>query len=225
MVRFDKLQFPKPRIVPTRSSAYTRPKAVSRCATFISLTLGSAKLNTKAMVSMRWSLSHKRHGSGWFGVKCSYATLALRRILMLLRLMSWLMLRLNESGRPSYLGSWVDQDTWLTGRFFFHFVSEVCIPKFILISVHDYYPPSFLLSKVYFTRKRKAESEMLSSGQGSYMGKRKVDGFEIPLDLIEEPIEQFLNAIENFTKPLNSLPASDLLLAPLVSVDDDKCCN
>lgn len=33
-------------------------------------------------------------------------------------------------------------------------------------------------------------------------------------------MEKFLNVIENFTKPLNSLPASDLLLAPPVSVDD-----
>lgn len=51
-------------------------------------------------------------------------------------------------------------------------------------------------------------------------GKRKVDAFEIPLDLIGEPVEKFLKAIESFTKPLNALPASDLLLAPPVSVDD-----
>lgn len=35
------------------------------------------------------------------------------------------------------------------------------IPKFILISVHDYNLPSFLLSSGYFTGKRKAESEVL----------------------------------------------------------------
>lgn len=51
-------------------------------------------------------------------------------------------------------------------------------------------------------------------------GKRKVDGFEIPLDLIGEPLEKLLRATESFTKPLNSLPASDLILAPPVSVDD-----
>lgn len=55
---------------------------------------------------------------------------------------------------------------------------------------------------------------------GFIYGKRKVDGFEIPLDLIGEPLEKFLSAIDNFTKPLNSLPASDLLLAAPVSVDD-----
>ncbi|KAH7668717.1 putative oxidoreductase protein [Dioscorea alata] len=102
------------------------------------------------------------------------------------------------------------------------------VPKFILISVHDYNLPSFLLSTGYFIGKRKAESEVLakypSSGvvlrPGFIYGKRKVDGFEIPLDLIGEPLERFLAAVENFTKPLSSLPASDLLLAPPVSVDD-----
>lgn len=47
-----------------------------------------------------------------------------------------------------------------------------------------------------------------------------MDGFEIPLDLIGEPLERILRATENLTKPLNSLPASDLLLVPPVSVDD-----
>lgn len=102
------------------------------------------------------------------------------------------------------------------------------VPKFILISVHDYNLPSFILSNGYFTGKRKAESEVLSkyptSGvvlrPGFIYGKRKVDGFEIPLDIIGEPIEKILRATENFTKPLSSLPASDLLLAPPVSVDD-----
>ncbi|XP_057976889.1 uncharacterized protein At1g32220, chloroplastic [Malania oleifera] len=102
------------------------------------------------------------------------------------------------------------------------------IPKFILISVHDYNLPSFLLSSGYFTGKRKAESEVLSkypnSGvvlrPGFIYGKRRVDGFEIPLDLIGEPLERILRATESFTKPLSSLPASDVLLAPPVSVDD-----
>ena len=47
-----------------------------------------------------------------------------------------------------------------------------------------------------------------------------MDGFELPLDLVGEPAEKILRAVENFTKPLSSLPASDLLLAPPVSVDD-----
>lgn len=105
---------------------------------------------------------------------------------------------------------------------------EYGIPKFILISVHDYNLPSFLLSSGYFTGKRKAESEVLSkfpsSGivlrPGFIYGKRRVDGFEIPLDLVGEPAERILKSVENFTKPLSALPASDLLLAPPVSVDD-----
>ncbi|KAK4261485.1 hypothetical protein QN277_004474 [Acacia crassicarpa] len=105
---------------------------------------------------------------------------------------------------------------------------EYGIPKFILISVHDYNLPPFLLSSGYFTGKRKAESEVLSKYPNSGVvlrpafiyGKRRVDGFEIPLDLVGEPAERILRALENFTKPLNSLPASDLLLAPPVSVDD-----
>lgn len=36
------------------------------------------------------------------------------------------------------------------------------VPKFILISVHDYNLPPFLLESAYFTGKRKAESEVLS---------------------------------------------------------------
>ncbi|XP_042388480.1 uncharacterized protein At1g32220, chloroplastic-like [Zingiber officinale] len=102
------------------------------------------------------------------------------------------------------------------------------VSKFVLISVHDYNLPSFLLSSGYFTGKRKAESEVLSkyprSGvvlrPGFIYGKRRVDGYEIPLNLIGEPLERILLALENFTRPLNSLPASDLILAPPVSVDD-----
>ncbi|KAK8938676.1 hypothetical protein KSP39_PZI011365 [Platanthera zijinensis] len=102
------------------------------------------------------------------------------------------------------------------------------VPKFVLISVHDYNLPSFLLSSGYFTGKRKAESEVLSKYPSSGVvlrpafiyGKRKVDGFEIPLDLIGEPLERLLLAAERFTRPLASLPASDLLLVPPVSVDD-----
>lgn len=41
------------------------------------------------------------------------------------------------------------------------------VPKFILISVHDYNLPSFLLNTGYFTGKRKAESEVLSKYQNS----------------------------------------------------------
>lgn len=105
---------------------------------------------------------------------------------------------------------------------------EFGVPKFILITVHDYNLPSFLLQSAYFTGKRKAEAELLSKYPNSGVvlrpafiyGKRKVDGFEIPLDLVGEPWEKILSATESFTKPLNSLPASDLVLVPPISVDD-----
>lgn len=38
--------------------------------------------------------------------------------------------------------------------------------------------------------------------------------------MIGAPVERILSATENITKPLRSLPASDLFLAPPVSVDD-----
>lgn len=47
-----------------------------------------------------------------------------------------------------------------------------------------------------------------------------MDGFEIPLDLVGEPVEKFLSVFGNFIKPLSSVPASDIFLAPPVSVDD-----
>ncbi|XP_076936758.1 uncharacterized protein At1g32220, chloroplastic-like [Bidens hawaiensis] len=105
---------------------------------------------------------------------------------------------------------------------------EYGIPKFVLISVHDYNLPSFLLTSGYFTGKRKAEAEVLSkypsSGvvlrPGFIYGKRKVGDIEIPLNLIGEPVEKLLDATSNYTKPLSALPASDLILAPPVSVDD-----
>lgn len=105
---------------------------------------------------------------------------------------------------------------------------EFGIPKFILISVHDYNLPSFLLTSGYFTGKRKAESEVLSkypsSGvvlrPGFIYGKRKVDGYEIPLDIVGQPLEKLLSSVENFTKPLSALPGSDLVLASPVNVDD-----
>ncbi|KAF8107047.1 hypothetical protein N665_0128s0028 [Sinapis alba] len=102
------------------------------------------------------------------------------------------------------------------------------VPKFVLISVHDYNLPPFVLSSGYFTGKRSAEAELLSkypnSGvvlrPGFIYGKRKVNGFEVPLDLVGEPLDKIYNAAESFIRPLRSLPASDLLLAPPVNVDD-----
>ncbi|KVH88747.1 NAD(P)-binding domain-containing protein [Cynara cardunculus var. scolymus] len=118
---------------------------------------------------------------------------------------------------------------------------EYGIPKFILISVHDYNIPSFLLSSGYFTGKRKAESEIMEKvaavnavKDDDFFGiftinqikeaaggvKVKMADYEIPLDLIGEPLERFIRATTSFTKPLSSLPAVDRVLAPPICVDD-----
>lgn len=53
---------------------------------------------------------------------------------------------------------------WLDSKVYFPNIlfSVAGVPKFILISVHDYNLPSFLLNSGYFTGKRQAESELLS---------------------------------------------------------------
>ncbi|AAG23446.1 hypothetical protein AtNW77_Chr1g0036001 [Arabidopsis thaliana] len=102
------------------------------------------------------------------------------------------------------------------------------VPKFVLITVHDYNLPPFILSNGYFTGKRNAEAELLSkyptSGvvlrPGFIYGKRKVNGIEVPLDLVGEPLDKIYDSAERFIRPLRSLPASDLILAPPVNVDD-----
>lgn len=43
---------------------------------------------------------------------------------------------------------------------------------------------------------------------------------DIPLDIVGEPLERVLAATASFTRALQNLPASDLLLAPPTSVDD-----
>ncbi|KAJ4894959.1 hypothetical protein Rs2_21753 [Raphanus sativus] len=88
------------------------------------------------------------------------------------------------------------------------------VTKFVLITVHDYNLPPFVLSCGYFTGKRRAEAELLSKYPNS------VNGFEVPLDLVGEPLDKIYSAAESFIRPLRSLPASDLLLAPPVNVDD-----
>jgi hypothetical protein len=65
---------------------------------------------------------------------------------------------------------------------------------------------------------------MLSSGTilrpGGIYGKRRVNGVDIPLDIVGEPLEKVLAATTSFTRMFQKLPASDLLLCPPVSVDD-----
>jgi nucleoside-diphosphate-sugar epimerase len=55
---------------------------------------------------------------------------------------------------------------------------------------------------------------------GFIYGKRKVNGVDIPLGWVGEPLKKLLAATSAFTRPLKNLPASDLFLAPPVSVDE-----
>ncbi|CAM6101101.1 unnamed protein product [Calypogeia fissa] len=102
------------------------------------------------------------------------------------------------------------------------------VKKFILISVHDYNLPEFALKTGYFTGKRRAEQEVLYKypETGTILrpafiyGSRKVNGFEIPLNFIGEPLERLLAQTKTYTRPFAKLPAADLLFAPPVSVED-----
>ncbi|KAJ7560890.1 hypothetical protein O6H91_03G004800 [Diphasiastrum complanatum] len=106
--------------------------------------------------------------------------------------------------------------------------SKAGVSKFVLISVHDYNLPPFFLSNGYFEGKRQAEAEVLSkfpnSGTvlrpGFIYGKRRVNGIDVPLDLIGGPLEKLLVSGGSFIKPLSVLPGSDLFLSVPVSVDD-----
>nr|KJB25241.1 hypothetical protein B456_004G182300 [Gossypium raimondii] len=147
---------------------------------------------------------------------------------------------LSRSGRPTYSGSWVDQVNWVPGDVFYANWDEVLVGATAVVSTLGGFGSEEQMKRINGEAnvvavsaakdfgKRKAESEVLSkypnSGvvlrPGFIYGKRRVDGFELPLDLVGEPLERILSAVENFTKPLNALPASDLILVPPVSVDD-----
>ena len=47
-----------------------------------------------------------------------------------------------------------------------------------------------------------------------------MNGIDVPLQLVGEPLDKFLDSTKSFTRPLQSLPGSDLFIAPPVSVDD-----
>lgn len=103
------------------------------------------------------------------------------------------------------------------------------VGKFVFVSVHDYNLPQFALDNGYFNGKRRAEARVLSSFPGSGVvlrpgfiyGKRRVGkDLEIPLDAVGRPLERLLEVAAPIARPLAALPASDLLLAPPVSVGD-----
>ncbi|XP_048613400.1 uncharacterized protein At1g32220, chloroplastic-like [Brassica napus] len=101
-----------------------------------------------------------------------------------------------ESGHPNFQDSWLDQVTWVTGDVFYLNWNEVLLGattslivcawvlKFVLLTVHDYNLSPVVLSSGYFTEKR----VVLRSG--FIYRKRKVNGFEVPLDLVGEPLDK-----------------------------------
>eukprot|EP00245_Coleochaete_scutata_P000998 TRINITY_DN11227_c0_g1_i1.p1 TRINITY_DN11227_c0_g1~~TRINITY_DN11227_c0_g1_i1.p1 ORF type:complete len:339 (-),score=36.86 TRINITY_DN11227_c0_g1_i1:169-1185(-) len=109
--------------------------------------------------------------------------------------------------------------------------SEAGVERFVLVSVHDYNLPAFLLDNGYFKGKRRAEKAVLDAfpttgvilRPGVIHGTRRVyaanRSVDVPLSTVFAPLEDLLAAAESVTKPLASLPASDLLLAPPVSVE------
>ncbi|KAG2270818.1 hypothetical protein Bca52824_065373 [Brassica carinata] len=115
-----------------------------------------------------------------------------------------------SSGHPNFQDSWLDQVTWVTGDVFYLNWNEVLLGatvivstiggfgngeqtslivcawvlKFVLLTVHDYNLSPVVLSSGYFTEKR----VVLRSG--FIYRKRKVNGFEVPLDLVGEPLDK-----------------------------------
>jgi hypothetical protein len=55
---------------------------------------------------------------------------------------------------------------------------------------------------------------------GFIYGSRRVNGIDVPLNFIGEPLEKLLVQTEVYTRPFAKLPACDVLFAPPVSVKD-----
>lgn len=126
--------------------------------------------------------------------------------------------------------------------------AEAGVPRFAFVSVHDYnFPESVTQGVGYFTGKRRAEASVLrlfgAGGAvlrpGFIYGDRVVEPekmlpagaplppqlrgtVSLPLGAVGEPLAQALDVAKGFggvIDTLRLLPASDVLLAPPVSVD------
>lgn len=97
--------------------------------------------------------------------------------------------------------------------------SSLISRKLVIDNRYQYVSPVYLryrsLSCYYYCA---ASGTILRPG--FIYGKRRVNGVDIPLDIVGEPLEKLLAATATLTRPLLNLPASDLLLAPPTSVDD-----
>jgi nucleoside-diphosphate-sugar epimerase len=106
------------------------------------------------------------------------------------------------------------------------------VPRFVFVSVHRYNLPDALTEAIgYFAGKRAAERAVLSSfttagavlQPGFIYGERLVGAVSVPLGAVGEPLERALKAategpLGGLVKLVAAIPASDVLLAPPVSV-------
>ncbi|KAL0706602.1 hypothetical protein Bca4012_073028 [Brassica carinata] len=72
-----------------------------------------------------------------------------------------------ESGHPNFQDSWLDQVTWVTGDVFYLNWNEVLLGATVIVSTIG-----VVLRSGFIYRKR------------------KVNGFEVPLDLVGEPLDK-----------------------------------
>uniref|UniRef100_A0A7S0MZM9 NAD(P)-binding domain-containing protein n=1 Tax=Pyramimonas obovata TaxID=1411642 RepID=A0A7S0MZM9_9CHLO len=109
------------------------------------------------------------------------------------------------------------------------------VPRFVFVSVHDYNIPDFLKDQSgYFSGKKRAEDAVLLQfpeggavlRPGFIYGSRLVPqlGVTVPLNLVGEPVQKILSLADQsplgaLAEALKPLPASDVLLAPPVSVE------
>ena len=103
------------------------------------------------------------------------------------------------------------------------------VPKFVFVSVYDYNIPDEIKKRTgYFSGKKRAEEAVLREfpeqgvvvRPGFIYGDKRVGDVVLPLGNVGKPLEGVLkNLPEGLTDVLKKLPASDLALAPPVSVD------
>lgn len=128
------------------------------------------------------------------------------------------------------------------------------VSRFVFISVHDYNLPEQALSNGYFNGKRRGEAAVTENfpntgailRPGFIYGDRDVridpnvlpeplqgplqqlarDGITLPLQLVGRPLEKAIGRASEFnlTRPFESLPGSDLVLASPISVEDVGAC-
>ncbi|CAF1930704.1 unnamed protein product [Brassica oleracea] len=111
--------------------------------------------------------------------------LVLSAVMLKLRLILWRISNLKGlyfleemSGHPNFQDSWLDQVTWVTGDVFYLNWNEVLLGATVIVS----------------TIGGRTSIQIHNSGvvlrSGFIYRKRKVNGFEVPLDLVGEPLDK-----------------------------------